>query len=203
MTLSSKQVAGLVGIGGLALAFLGATRSKSYTAAEFFQPQTVSDIAANLPVGEDEFILAAWRFVGGLQYEAIGSVFTVEGQRIDCSRCYLPLETLGRNQGNCVAKASLLSSILLNRLSPGRVYIAIGDLDYQGSVGGHSWVLVERQGGWYVLEATSPPKAQPWMTASSVSQRYIPYVLLGPNDLVCEEPQLCLKVAECPCMNRL
>ena len=176
----------------------------SFPASDFFQPEKVSGLAATLDdEDEDQFILNAWNYVGrNITYEAIGSDINFDGQTISCLYCWTVDQTLARGIGNCVCKSSVLASILLNRLPPSRVHMVIGGfaLDH---VGGHAYLLVDRNGTQYVVEATAPPKAQPWVPASSVATIYLPYAVFSPIDFRCVDTHFCVKVNECDCGRRI
>lgn len=206
----------LAAIGGLTVAiailvpWLSASGSMDYDtfpASNFFQPAKVADLAESLTaVDEDEFILNAWNWVGSkITYESLPSDIDFNGNIITCLYCYTVEETLARGMGNCVNKSALLASILLNRLPANRVYMIIGGFALDG-VGGHSWILVNRSdGAWYLIEATSPPKAQPWVPVSSMGSIYIPYATFNAADYFECVNSACfsLKVGECNCGRRI
>lgn len=168
----------------------------------FFQSdaEVVQDIAATLPEDEDEFILAAWEFVGRvITYEAVGSDIDFVGEMVSCEWCYSVEETLARGTGNCVAKSSLLSSILLARLPPERVYMVVGHWTSQaGTPSGHAWVQVLRDGIAYLLEATHAPFAPPWHTVGD-SPQYMPYAIFSPMSFLCLNHTFCIEVSKCKC----
>ena len=182
-----------------------ASQYVSFPASDFFQPDKVTYLADLLAAeDEDEFILNAWNYVGlGITYEPIGSDINFDGETISCLYCWTVEQTLARGLGNCVCKSSVLASILLNRLAPERVHMVIGGFAMDG-VGGHAWLTVNRGGGEYIVEATSPPKAvQPWVPASLMSSVYIPYAVFSPLDFACLDNHFCVRVNECDCGRRI
>ncbi len=199
-----NKVAGVAALSLGALWLVNRLGSRVFEVGEFFRPdeQEIQDIAERLPADEDQFILGAWRLVGEMRYENIASSFDIKDTQVFCSACYLPSETLNRNMGNCVAKSALLASILLTRLSPGRIYLAIGDLISGSGPVGHAWLIVRRGGLWYVVEATLPPPMPPWRTVQDQERKYVSHALVSPTELVCNEPNICLRTAaDCPCLH--
>ncbi len=190
----------------LALLFLPMLIAKKVTfpSNAWFEPQKVKFLADQLTQGsEDEFILSAWDLVGrGLVYEAFGSDIDIDQGIITCDKCFTTDQILNRGGSNCVGKSAMLASLLLNRLPANRVYMAIGHFAGDG-VGGHAWCLVDRGGTDYLLEATSPPPAQPWTPASLVSRIYIPYAVFSPESFECLDHQFCLQVGNCNCGERI
>ncbi len=178
----------------------------SFPASDFFQPTKVSALAESLypeDATEDEFILNAWQWVGSsIVYEPIGSDIDFDGQIIKCLYCWTVEQTLQRGMGNCVCKSSVLASLLLNYIAPERVHMVIGGFSLDG-VGGHAWLTCERNGVDYILEATSTPKPQPWIPATSMSTVYIPYATFSQVDFSCLDHSFCLKVNECDCGKRI
>ncbi len=169
---------------------------ETFPISALVNPSIVVPEAAQIPSpDEDTFIRNAWQYVGaGFPYERVGSDMTFENGQVECARCLLPQETISHGRGNCVAKSSLLTSILRYRLPPDRVYMVIGD--YYGGNGltgdgdrGHAWVQVFRNGDWYLLEATSPPRG--WLTVSSQSGLYVPFAHLNDQHFDCNSPTLC------------
>jgi hypothetical protein len=181
-----------------------ASQYVSFPASDFFQPDKVTYLADLLSAeDEDEFILNAWDYVGRtITYEPVGSDINFDGQTISCLYCWTVEQTLARGMGNCVCKSSVLASILLNRLAPERVHMVIGGFALDG-VGGHAWCQIDRNGAQYILEATSPPKAQPWVPAAIMGSVYIPYAVFSPLDFVCVDNHFCLRVNECDCGRRI
>jgi hypothetical protein len=178
----------------------------TFPASDFFQPQTVSAQATDLyqeGMTEDEFILAAWQWVGStITYEPIGSDIDFNGELIKCLYCWTVDQTLARGKGNCVCKSAVLASILLNYINPERIHMVIGGFSLDG-VGGHCWVTVNRNGTDYILEATATPKDPPWMAADLMSEIYIPYAVFSQVDFSCVDHSFCLKVNECDCGRRI
>lgn len=173
----------------------------TFPVSNFFQPSKVTELAASFdaPV-EDDFILNAWNWVGTeITYESVPSDIEFLGNIITCLYCYTVEETLARGIGNCVNKSALLASILLNRLSTDRVYMIIGGYSKGGTVGGHAWLNVYRNGEWYLVEATSPPQAQPWIPVSGTSEIYLPYATFSAQTFQCVDHSICLKVGACGC----
>ncbi|HUV51598.1 MAG TPA: transglutaminase domain-containing protein [Dehalococcoidia bacterium] len=180
----------------------------TYALDELFSPQNVADIAATLPQDEDEFILAAWDLVGRkIRYKSYGSTVQFYDSTVYCQRCLLPEQVLKKGAANCVGKSNLLVSLLRNRLPEDRVSMAIGQLAVD-HVGGHAWVIVQRQNGvWYVLEATMPPPScnrNPWIPMALVSSTYIPDAFVNDIHLTCMDEEICLDVKKvsCPCRLR-
>lgn len=170
-----------------------------YSPADFFQPASVSDIASQLPYSsEDEFTLAAWEYVGGrIPYEPLGSDMGFGTKAIECEDCYFPTQVISRKKGNCVAKSSLLASLLVNRVSEDRVSIMVGD--FHGDYNSHAWVSMERGGAWYVLEATAPPaKSKPWLPEEYAYSTYNPHVEINSNYIINDAEGLIGK-ASCNC----
>jgi hypothetical protein len=180
----------------------------------FINPKAVSYIASRLPEQEDDFILSAWNIVGGeVKYKPFGSVLHFNDSTVKCLNCLLPdrMLEMSHPESNCVGKSVLLTSILRNRLSAGRVYVVMGS--YQGNPKippknrGHAWVAVKRMGVWYVLESTVPPsRTNPWYSMSSLSGLYAPEAFINDYGIFCStETDMCGKPASyeikgiCPC----
>ncbi len=186
-------------------------RYEEFLTSDLVNPSAVADLAAGMDhATEDSFILDAWQEVGaGIPYERFGSDILFVNSHVRCARCLLPVETLERGRGNCVSKASVLASILRNRLPADRVYMAIGDYEAPGvdeEDKGHAWVEVFRAGDWYLLESTKPPPASPWVRVGDKAI-YKPKVYLNDLYLDCRSPGLCVVVPSwchvltepCPC----
>lgn len=59
---------------------------------------------------------------------------------------------------DCEEQANTLVSLLrADGISPERVRVALGDVNFGGQVGGHAWVELWHNGEWLPLEATSGP----------------------------------------------
>ncbi|MDD5703274.1 MAG: hypothetical protein PHU23_14650 [Dehalococcoidales bacterium] len=164
------------------------------TSKAFFQPASVSKIAASLPYGtEDEFVLAAWNYVGNLPYENLGSNMEFYGDVIQCADCYLGSQAVQRQKGNCVSKSSLLASILANRMDINRLKLVVGD--YEGEKNqGHMWVEWWRipQNNWYILESTAQPQyPDPWMMADDYTTTYIPSTFISLDEIECLDNNYC------------
>jgi hypothetical protein len=201
-------VAGAFALGAVALVKLSssvfASQYVSFPVTAFFQPEKVTALADALwDEDEDTYILNCWNHVGrNIEYEAIGSDIDFEGNIVSCLYCWSVEQTLARGKGNCVCKSAVLASLLLNRLTPERVHMVIGGFSMDG-VGGHAWVTCNRGGGEYLVEATSPPRPQPWIPVSSMGSIYIPYAVFSPVDFVCNDTRFCLRVNECDCGRRI
>ena len=186
-------------VGVLLYRTIASAATQLFALFQFISPASVSDIAAQLPAGEDEFIIAAWEQVGNdITYDGYASEITIMDHTVECARCLLATEVLNAGRANCVGKAILLTSLLRNRLPADRVYMAIGQLSMDG-VGGHAWVVVQRAGSWYLLESTRPPNG--WQLVASRPE-YILEALLNDQDVICTSSSLCLSVkkASCDCM---
>lgn len=172
-----------------------------FPASNFFQPSKVSELAASIDAPtEDDFILNAWDWVGrNITYEFVPSDITLLGDIITCLYCYTVEETLARGVGNCVNKSALLASILLNRLASDRVLMIIGEYIQGGSASGHSWLNVYRNGGWYLVEATSIPQAQPWVPVEATGKIYVPQAIFSAQTFQCVDHSICAKVGVCGC----
>jgi hypothetical protein len=156
-----------------------------YSPSEFFQPHAVASIAKQFPyTSEDEFTLAAWDYVGRqIPYEPLGSDMEFGDLAIECEDCYFPMQVIARNKGNCVAKSSLLASILTNRIANDRVSIMVGDL--YSARNSHAWVSMERGGSWYILESTAPPdKRNPWLPEEQAYAMYNPHVEINTDYII-------------------
>ncbi len=154
-------------------------------------PASVKDLAARIPAGsEDEFIEAAWDFVGrDIKYDGFGSLLVFEDSAVECFKCVLPNAVLERGSSNCVGKSLLLASLLRYRMPADRVYVAIGEhIDGAGELGGHAWVEMTRAGGVYLLEATSPPKG--WLPRRQATN-YVTRVLFNDEMVLCGDPEYC------------
>lgn len=203
----SKQKMALAGLGAITTLALAIAKIAPLIAGKvqfpvegFFEPQKVKWIADQLPDDdEDEFILSAWDFVAReIDYEPVGSDIDFVDGDIVCDGCYSVQETLNRELGNCVGKSALLSSILLNKLAPDRVYMAVGHYR-NGRSFGHAWVELERNGGTYLIEATQPPSAMPWTLVSSNASTYVPYATFSQERFDCLNHSFCLQVGRCSC----
>ncbi|MFA5187613.1 MAG: transglutaminase domain-containing protein [Patescibacteria group bacterium] len=194
-----------LGAAGVIATLVSGSSKKTITRADLVNPVIGSDLATPLRAeSEEDFILNAWDAVGGqIQYEQVGShlQFNESSDTISCERCQVPKQTMARKKGNCVAKASVLASMLRSQMEADRVYMVIGDLDYNG-IGGHAWVEVERNGSWYVLESTKRPGPQPWLLADGARNIYIPYAFFNDQALpYCEGEDLCVAMG-CPCLDK-
>jgi hypothetical protein len=178
-----KQFVIFLSLVGIGIGWSVAKKMSAYSTGHFFQPQIVKDIADQLPTdNEDDFIYSAWKMVGDTPYEAIGSAMDFVKGEVYCADCYFPAETLERNEGNCVAKSSLLASILANRISSKRIQIVVGK--YVGE-GGHAWVELWRDNAWYLLESTKSPDRyeHPWMIADGQYAKYKPEMIMESDSL--------------------
>lgn len=209
----NSALAAIAAIGGLTaviailvprLSASGSLEYDTFPASNFFQPEKAAGLADSLGTeSEDQFILDAWNYVGGsIAYESIPSDIEFEGDVITCLRCYTVEETIASGKGNCVNKSALLASVLLNRLSSERVYMVIGGFSMDG-VGGHAWLNIYRNNDWYLVEATSPPKPNPWIKVSAMNTIYVPYAIFSAADFRCVDHSVCLQVGACDCGRRI
>lgn len=172
----------------LANMFLNA--AKLWALDEFIDPDAFADIAAQLPQDPSEYALEAWDLVGRqIPYSHYGSILHFGDDYARCKRCHLPLDIVRRGRGNCVAKSQVLVSLLRNRFSASDTYMAIGQLNVNGT-GGHAWVILNHN-GWHILESTMPPPDQPWVSASRLSEIYIPEAMVNDRGLVCLDEEIC------------
>lgn len=191
-----KVSTGILAISALAAVWLitkspGGTSYAVFSVGSFIEPDKVADIAATFPAGSgDEFILAAWNYVGAIPYEPIASDVYFYGNQVKCLKCYMSTAVLERNKGNCVAKSALLISLLLNRLDPNSVAMVIGDVIQGGQAQGHAWLEVARNGSWYTVEATMPPPLYPWITVD-MATKYRPSIFITRNSFTCNDPEMC------------
>lgn len=171
-------------------------------ASNFYRPDLVQEIANKLPNDRDAFILAAWHYVAtAFPYEDIGSEMSFQNGYIECVDCYLPNQTLDREEGNCVAKSSLLASILVTKLPASTVHIIIGHYTDRVS-GGHAWVEIYRDNAWYLLDATKTPDFNnPWKLADLSFPQYDPGVLITNDSITVEDPAYGVISANCNCGN--
>lgn len=174
---------------------------KVYDTGQFFQPGAAANLARQLPQGsEDDFILAAWDYVANdINYERIASDMSFKNGEVICADCYFPTEVIARDKGNCIAKSSLMASILANRIAMNRIQIVVGE--YTGaSTGGHAWVELWRQGDWYLIETTAPPGNNPWKVAKSLYGRlYSPSVILESDSLKYASNDEVARLIGCAC----
>lgn len=192
MLSTKQQFLLIVGAGTTSMLLVSLINSatKTWALEDFVDPDAFADIAAQLPQDRGEFALAAWELVGAeIPYARYGSILHFGDDYVRAKRCHLPTQIAQRGKGNCVAKSQVLLSILRNRFSPSEAYMAIGQLAINGT-GGHAWVTLNN-GGWYVLESTMPPPEQPWISAGSVSQVYIPEAQVNDRGLVCLDEEIC------------
>lgn len=201
---TDKLIVGGISAAALLLLLRG-TSSRDFPLSALVNPASASYLAASLPPDEDSFILGAWDMVGTqVTYEGYGSLLQFFGNTVKCERCILPSE-LVKNQvpkANCVGKSALLASILRNRLPAEQVYLVLGTLDL-GEPGGHAWVTVQKADDqWYILEPTRKPWTQPWQTAQSLADIYIPEAFLNDQALLCSDPEMChiVTAGACPCL---
>jgi hypothetical protein len=162
------------------------------TSKAFFQPNSVSSIADSLPHStEDEFVLAAWQYVGSLPYENIGSNLEFYKNFIQCADCYLGPQAVKRDKGNCVSKSSLLASILANRIDIGRIKLVVGNYEGEKNMG-HMWVEWWRNNDWFILESTDVPHyPNPWMRAEDYEDTYIPSTFISLDEVECLDSNYC------------
>ena len=166
----------------------------SMNLGDIVDPEAVEDIAAMMPENIDDFTLEAWDFVGKeVNYSLYGSHLHFEGKSLACTKCLTPEGVLQAGRANCVGKAALLTSILRNKYAEDKAYMVVGDYNMDG-IGGHAWVVVERNGSSYVLESTMPPPEQPWMKETNVSDIYIPDIYFNDSGMVCYDPEVCMPV---------
>jgi hypothetical protein len=197
---------GFMSLVGLGLAFWNVIpHLETYNPSDFFQPGAVASIANSLPMEEDKFVIAAWEWVAQqIPYEPIGSQMNFTHGQIECMDCFLPLQSLERDEGNCVAKSALLASILANRIALNRIHIMVGKYTGGGGItnkgGGHAWVELYREGNYYLLESTAMPNEfYPWVLADSTYPLYEPMVLITSSFVECEDPAVCAGTAKCSC----
>ncbi len=99
------------------------------------------------------------------------------------SEWYFPDETIDMIKAgegvDCDPKSILLVSMLRNLTQ--NVWVAMGNLR-SNHVGLHAWVVVERYGGLYVLEATVPLKG--WKTVQQCSAEWQAAVLFNDSVLI-------------------
>lgn len=180
-------------------------RYATFPTTDFIQPEALADIAAQIPTNtEDQFILSAWRAVGGqIAYEPVGSEITFVNSHVRCLKCFLPAQVRARKKANCVGKSSLLASLLATRLAPERVAMAVGELR-RDDVGGHAWVAVRRgDGEWYILESTHVPGATPWLRVEDAPD-YVPFAYIGgAGAFECWDEKLCISVSGCRCLDKI
>jgi hypothetical protein len=191
-------VFGALGLGLVGFKVLGSRPWRELSTAAFVDPASVAGLAATFPASdEDSFILAAWEWVGReIDYSAFGSELLFYDSMAKCQACMLPAEVVLKDASNCVGKASLLASILRNRLPASRVEMVIGNVADASSPDGdtgHAWVTVMRDLVWFLVEATSPPSAQPWLPEASATA-YVPYARFNDAYFTCWDPETCFKV---------
>lgn len=194
----SLALAGLVFISASALTWWLLTKSGiKLFPGDLVNPAAGADIAGALPSDEDQFIMSAWDYVAStIQYQGYSSKLYFVDSSIRCLGCQIPEVTLKEGRGNCVSMSSLLASILRNRLPPERVFMCIGETNFDG-IGGHAWDIVQRRNGqWYLLESTRQPTQ--WMPASLYGTMYQPFTYLNDHLLYCMNPQIC-KIKSCNC----
>lgn len=64
----------------------------------------------------------------------------------------------GRIASDCSEQANTLASLLrAEGIAPENVRVVLGEVDFDGEIGGHAWVEVYEEGVWIPLEATSGP----------------------------------------------
>lgn len=172
---------------------------KKLSTADLVAPEPFSQVAASMPADEDQFIQAACDYVlNNVQYQGYASNLYFVGDMITCSGCRLPEKTLTLGKGNCVAMSSVLASILRNRIPPERIFMAVGEVRFDG-IGGHAWCVVQRKDGrWYLLESTTPQKG--WVPLESVVNIYIPYSYFNDQLFYCYSDSLChVAIKGCNC----
>lgn len=117
--------------------------------------QLYDELTAGI-VEEDDRIIACWEWVGNLKYKNfITGKLWIEGQSsVQTDLWNTPSITARIKVGNCSNKSFLLTSLLRNELPAEDVHCVLGNL-HNGRVGGHAWVLLNRNGEEYIMEATS------------------------------------------------
>jgi hypothetical protein len=195
---------GLFGAALLSRLFLATEyTASSFRLSQLVDPQAVKPIADKLGGSGDEAILAAWRYAGqNINYSYFGSEMHFTDHTVECQGCLLPTQVVSVGQSNCVGKSVLLASLLRNKYPAGDVYVVVGEY-VEEKVGGHAWVMLQRNGSWYVLEATRPPpSANPWIPMNQVSDNYIPYVWFNDLGKTCYNNELCtidVSIGDRPC----
>jgi hypothetical protein len=198
-------------VGGLVLIHLS-NPMQTFSVNALLDPNSVHTIAEQIPyTSDDEYLLSAWQKIGGeIPYEPIGSEMIFSGNTVKCLKCFLGQEVIYRNRGNCVAKSSLLGSILLNHIPPERVKMVIGvyqdDADFVGEGNGHAWLEYKRASDnrWYLIEATQAPRG--FLPVENAPE-YVPHaVITGDGTFQCNDPELCVAMPKfnpaCNCGNK-
>ncbi|MDD5510842.1 MAG: transglutaminase family protein [Dehalococcoidales bacterium] len=175
--------------------------SVKYPTNYLVDPDSVSEIATQLPNDEDDFILSAWDYVHNkVRYSSYNTDIFLINSGVECTRCYHPISVLQSGSGNCVASASLLTSLLRAKLSPDRVYEAVGYLDTGKGDFGHAWVEAKRNdGNWYLLESTSAPWG--WQSRNAANN-YETLAKFNDAKFECYSHEMCQVAMGCPCEQR-
>lgn len=163
--------------------------------------QEISEALSGL--SEEDYVYSAWSFVARqIKYEPVASDIVFLDGTVQCRDCFMPKSVLTSHKGNCVAKSSLLLSILRHRIPASRVNMVMGELRHNG-IGGHAWIELEQEGLWYVLESTISPDVQPALEVSQVRGKYIPEVTVNDVEHTCLTDSLCISMDKrrCPCLD--
>jgi len=173
--------------------------------SKLIDPASVKPIADDIADLGGDFTLAAWQYVGGtIDYRYYGSDLHFQDSSVKCQNCMLPMQVAQKGYSNCVGKAALLTSILRDRYGPDDAYMVVGEYlsSKTGKDNGHAWVNLKRNGIFYVIEATSLPPQNPWVSANSLSEIYVPDAWVNDAGLICYDPEVCtldFSVSKYPC----
>lgn len=199
-----ESVIVLAAIALLAKALFASSSSFIIPISKLIDPESTKIIADDISQYEGDFALNAWEYVGGgIGYSYFGSHLHFFDSSVNCVKCSLPMDVAVKGNSNCVGKAALLTSILRDKYGPDDVYMVVGGYRKFATNDGHAWVNLKRDGVWYVIESTSlPPTPNPWYSAYTLSDLYVPDAWVNDAGLICYDPEVCsldFSVSECPC----
>lgn len=120
---------------------------------------------------EEEKVRSCLKYVSDYPYTRFVKVVSkVEGKTFVQEDAWLePGAAIYSPALNCANRAFLLASLLRQEIPLERIWVVLGNLNFDGQ-DGHAWVLL-RQSGDYILESTTPVVSQRFVPVS-VADRY-------------------------------
>ena len=119
----------------------------------------VLDIIKDINTPEQAYLkILQWTWVSDLKLNNIAEKWLKPNEYILKTPDYLTNPTPGIPASDCSEKANtLVSMIRALGVPPEQVRVAIGEVNFDGQIGGHAWVEIWINNGWMVLDSTSGP----------------------------------------------